>query len=269
MGTNPRFGHVVAFGAFEVNVLTGELRKHGVRLALQEQPLRILAALLERPGEVVTREALCRKLWPLGTFVDFEHSLNAAVRRLRVTLGDEADPPRFVETVPRRGYRFLAWGYLAQAGPKPGPTSDVGLALRPASQRRLAVLPFVCLAPEPRDAFSDGLTEETTIQLARTCPHVGVIARTSVMRLVGAVQSAAETGRVLGVDYLMEGSVRREGDHLRIVAQLIDTHDETHMWAATFDRVLGNALTVQTDVAEEIAHGVADALAATKTAVGF
>ena len=91
MGTDPRFGHVVAFGGFEVNVLTGELRKHGVRLALQEQPLRILAALLERPGEVVTREALCRRLWPLGTFVDFEHSLNAAVRRLRVTLGDEAD----------------------------------------------------------------------------------------------------------------------------------------------------------------------------------
>ena len=111
MGTNPRFGHVVAFGAFEVNVLTGELRKHGVRLALQEQPLRILAALLERPGEVVPREALCRRLWPLGTFVDFEHSLNAAVRRLRVTLGDEADTPRFV-----RPCRAAAIGF---SGPAP------------------------------------------------------------------------------------------------------------------------------------------------------
>ena len=254
MGTNPRFGHVVAFGAFEVNVLTGELRKHGVRLALQEQPLRILAALLERPGEVVTREALCRRLWPLGTFVDFEHSLNAAVRRLRVTLGDEADTPRFVETVPRRGYRFLGAGFVSDAG---------------TARARLAVLPFVCLAPEPCDAFSDGLTEETTTQLARTCPRVGVIARTSVMRLAGAAQSAAETGRMLGVDYLVEGSVRREGDHLRIVAQLIDTHDETHVWAATFDRVLGDVLTVQTHVAEEIAHAVADALAGTKTAIGF
>jgi len=254
MGTDPRFGHVVAFGGFEVNVLTGELRKHGVRLALQEQPLRILAALLERPGEIVTREALCRRLWPLGTFVDFEHSLNAAVRRLRVTLGDQAGTPRFVETVPRRGYRFLAAG----SGSKPA-----------TARARLAVLPFLCLAPESHDAFSEGLTEETTTQVARICPQVGVIARTSVMRLAGARQSAAETGRLLGVDYLMEGSVRREGDHLRIVAQLIDTHDETHLWAATFDRVLGDALAVQTNVAEEIARAVADALAGLKTAVGF
>src|SRR5438132_14367210 len=113
--TDSRCARLFTFGPFEVSVLTGELRKHGVRLALQEQPLRILAALLERPGEIVTREALCRRLWPLGTFVDFEHSLNAAVRRLRVTLGDEADTPKFVETIPRRGYRFLAAG----SGSKP------------------------------------------------------------------------------------------------------------------------------------------------------
>src|SRR5688572_11549045 len=98
----------VRFGAFEVNLRTGELRKRGVRLALQEQPLRVLSALLERPGEIVSREELRNRLWPNGTFVDFEHSLNAAVRRLRVALGDEAGVPRFIETVQRRGYRFIA-----------------------------------------------------------------------------------------------------------------------------------------------------------------
>src|SRR6476469_9275117 len=101
------------FGPFELDLRTGELRKRGVRLPLQDQPLRILTALLERPGDIVTREDLCRRLWPHGTFVDFEHSLNAAVRRLRVTLGDTAETPRFVETVHRRGYRFLSWATTA------------------------------------------------------------------------------------------------------------------------------------------------------------
>src|SRR6185436_7429646 len=108
METDNTAPQVVGFGPYEVNLRTGELRKRGIRMSLQEQPLRILAALLHAHGEIVTRQELCRRLWPEGTFVDFEHSLNAAVRRLRVTLGDEAGIPRFIETVPRRGYRFLA-----------------------------------------------------------------------------------------------------------------------------------------------------------------
>ena len=112
METTPdrRLADIVRFGTFELSLRNGELRRRGLRLALQEQPLRILMALLERPGEVIPREELCRRLWPEGTFVDFEHSLNAAVRRLRVTLGDDGDVPRFVETVHKRGYRFLALG---------------------------------------------------------------------------------------------------------------------------------------------------------------
>src|SRR6187431_26560 len=105
--SGPRLASIVRFGTFELSVRSGELSRRGLRVALQEQPLRILTALLERPGEVVTRQDLCRRLWPEGTFVDFEHSLNAAVRRLRSALGDEADNPRFVETLPRRGYRFI------------------------------------------------------------------------------------------------------------------------------------------------------------------
>ena len=141
----PGSSDITRFATFELNLRNGELRKRGHLIALQEQPLRILAALLERPGDVVTREELCRRLWPGGTFVDFEHSLNAAVRRLRVALGDQADVPRFVETVHKRGYRFVALDNRA--------TPLVARTLR--TRTRLAVMPF-----GPRDRFSDGLTQE-------------------------------------------------------------------------------------------------------------
>ena len=258
METTSSYVNVFRFGPFEVNLPAGELRKRGIRLALQEQPLTILTALLERPGEVVSREELCRRLWPNGTFVDFEHSLNAAVRRLRVTLGDEADTPRFIETVHRRGYRFLAWG-----------GSGFERADLKIGSARLAVLPFVSFDGEHRASqFNSGLTEETVTQMARLCPaHVGVIARTSVMRLAGLEQSAAETGRALGADYLLEGSIRREADRVRIVAQLIESHGETHLWAATYDRIVIDALTVQMEVADEIARGVAATLSALQPAL--
>jgi DNA-binding winged helix-turn-helix (wHTH) protein len=99
---------VIQFGVFEVDLRAGELRRNGVKVRLQDQPFQILAMLLERPSEIVTREQLRSRLWPADTFVDFDHSLNAAVRRLRDALGDAAENPRFVETIARRGYRFLA-----------------------------------------------------------------------------------------------------------------------------------------------------------------
>jgi TolB-like protein len=251
--TNHPLGQLFAFGPFEVNLRSGELRKRGIRLSLQEQPLRILEALLERPGEVVSREALCRRLWPQGTFVDFEHSLNAAVRRLRVTLGDEAETPRFIETVHRRGYRFLATN---------ASHSNVDWTFKSAQsgiRARLAVLPFISFDGEhSASRLSEGLTEETVTQMARLCPaHVGVIAQTSVMRLRGIQQSAAETGLALGADYLLEGSIRREGERVRVMAQLIDSQDETHLWVATYDRIITDALTLQMEVADEIAQAVA------------
>jgi TolB-like protein len=234
METNYPAAALFRFGPFELDRRTGELRKRGVRLALQEQPQRILAALLESPGDIVGRDELCRRLWPQGTFVDFEHSLNAAVRRLRVTLGDTAETPRFIETIHRRGYRFLSWSSVSAA--ERGPAA------------RLAVLPFVLFDGDCQHSrFSEGLTAETVAQIARLCPaHIGVLARASVMN----------------ADYLLEGSIRREGDRVRIIAQLIDAHGQTHLWAATYDRVITDVLTVQTDVADEIARAVASALSA-------
>jgi len=238
---------VKRFATFELNLQNGELRKRGHRIALQEQPLRILTALLERPGDVVTRDELCRRLWPEGTFVDFEHSLNAAVRRLRVALQDQADVPRFIETVHKHGYRFVARDIHV--------TTIVARTLR--MRTRLAVLPFC-----PPDRFSDGLTQEAITHLMHACPHhIGIIARASVERAQRDGGGAADICRVLDADYLLEGHVRREGDHLRITAQLIASHDETHVWADTLDRMLKDSLALQIEVAEAIAKGVADALA--------
>ncbi len=254
----PATADLVRFGTFEVNLRTGELRRRGIRIALQEQPLRILAALLEHAGEVVGREELCKRLWPHGTFVDFEHSLNAAVRRLRTTLGDEAEIPRFIETVHKRGYRFIAlndaFARDTPASPRPAFPATIAHIVR--KRARLAVVPF-----GPADGFADGLTEEAITQIAQACPRtIGVIARTSVERARRDGGSAAEIGRALSADYLVEGRVRRDGDRLRITAQLIESQEETHVWAKTFDRVMTDALTLQTEVAAEIAQAVTAAL---------
>ncbi|HEY0284992.1 MAG TPA: winged helix-turn-helix domain-containing protein [Vicinamibacterales bacterium] len=248
---------IIRFGTFEVNVGSGELRKRGLRIALQEQPLRILIALLDRPGDVVGREELCQRLWPHGTFVDFEHSLNAAVRRLRVALGDDADVPRFVETVHKRGYRFLTLGPPARDNSEGhGRAAPATIAHIVRNRARLAVLPF-----GPYDGFTDGLTEEAMTQLTQACPRtIGVIARTSVERAQREGGGAAEIGRALSADYLVEGHVRRDGDRVRITAQLIESQEETHVWAITYDRVMTDALSLQVEVAVEIAKAVTDAL---------
>ena len=254
---------IIRFGTFELNAGNGELRKRGLRIALQEQPLRILIALLERPGDIVGREELCQRLWPHGTFVDFEHSLNAAVRRLRVALSDDADVPRFVETVHKRGYRFLTLRPSDRHNPADrGRTAPATIAHIVRKRARLAVLPF-----GPYDGFTDGLTEEAMTQLTQVCPRtIGVIARTSVERAQREGGGAAEIGRALSADYLVEGHVRRDGDRVRITAQLIESQDETHLWARTFDRVMTDALSLQAEVAEEIAKAVTDALSDTKCA---
>ena len=246
------------FGVFDVDFGTGELRRRGLRVRLQEQPLRVLSALLERPGELVTREELSRRLWPEGTFVDFEHGVNAAVRRLRIALGDEAEVPRFVETVHKRGYRFIGLGNGAWRSASasrhgaPATIAHIGKA-----RTRLAVLPF-----GPCDGFTDGLTEEAMIHLTQCCPRsIGVIARTSVEKARREGGNVAEIGRALSADYLVDGHVRREGERVRITAQLIEAQEETHLWASTFDRVLTDPLTVQSEVGEEIAKAVTEALA--------
>jgi TolB-like protein/tetratricopeptide (TPR) repeat protein len=236
------------FGSFELDVRSRELHNGNSRIRLQEQPFEILRMMLERPGDVVTRDELQQRLWPDGTFVDFEHSINAAVKRLREALGDDADNPRFVETLPRRGYRFIAGLKVGATGPGEGVAPKV----------RLAVLPFSDLSEERgQDYFADGLTEEMIAQLGHLCRgRIGVISRSSSMSFKDGRRPAGEVGRALRADYLLEGSIRREGDRVRITARLVETAGETHLWVESYEPPLTDYLSVQKDVAARIASSL-------------
>lgn len=235
------------FSSYEIDLTAGELRKHGVKIKLQEQPFQVLTALLEHAGEVVKREELRERLWPADTFVDFDHGLNAAIARLREALCDSAGTPRYIETLPRRGYRFL------------GKVETLGGV--PVSERRvmLAVLPFENLDGRPdQEYFADGMTEEMIAQIGRLNPsRLGVIARTSAMQYKHTFKGVDEIGKQLGVDFVLEGSVRRAAQRVRITAQLIGVRDQSHLWAESYDRTMDDVLAIQTECAGRIAHSLA------------
>ena len=256
-------GGRLRFGAFELDVRSRELRRGDRLVRLQEQPFEILRMMLERPGDVVTREELRRRLWPDGTFVDFEHSLNAAVKRLRAALGDDADNPRFVETLPRRGYRFI--GHTTASDDV---TESAGGSAFP--KVRLAVLPLTDLSQDPsQEYFTDGLTAEMIAQLGQRCRgRIGVVARWSCMVFKGTSERARDIGRVLSADYLLEGSVSRDGDRVRISLGLVHAATETHLWAETYQRHLTDRLSVQADVAVRVAESLAVELVPDAPAAG-
>lgn len=250
---------VVRFDGFEIDLRTRELRKDGTPVRLQDQPYQILAMLLERPGEIVTRDEIRHRLWPNGTFVDFEHSVNAAIKRLRAALGDTVESPRYIETRHRRGYRFV--GELNEPVHPGSRTSDLrpsGSATSTDRRPRLIVLPFVHLGgPSAQDYFSDGLTEELIVQVGRRCAsRIGVLGRTSSMLYRHALHGTGEVAPALRTDYRVEGSVQRERDRVRITAQLVETEHETQLWAESFDRPLADCLAVQAEVASQIAHAL-------------
>lgn len=288
---------VLRFGVYEINFAAQQLRKHGVRVRLAGQPLAILAMLLERPGEVVTREELQGRLWASDTFVDFEHSLNSAIKKLRAALNDTPENSRYIETLPRVGYRFIApvqevpvkghapiaadWNSVLPKVERPLQRRWVillGLVIAllaaagayvqrlhfwPRTQQTsgklmLAVLPFQNLTGDAgQEYFSDGLTEEMIAQLGRLDPeHLGVIARTSVMHYKHSQEQLDRIGPELGVQYVMEGSVRRDGDKVRISAQLIQMKDQSRVWARQYDRELSNLLALQGEIAQEIADEI-------------
>jgi len=239
---------VLRFASFELDCRSRELREGARRVRLQDQPFEILRLMLDRPGDVITRDEIRRRLWPEGTFVDFEHSLNAAIKRLRAALGDDADHPKFVETVPRRGYRFIA----------PIDRGQTGARTVSAPQTRLVVLPFSNLSEDSsQEYFADGLTEELIAQLGPLCRgRVGVIARWSSMVFKGSLQRAREIGEALRADHLLEGSVRRDGPRVRIIARLIETAGESELWSKTYERTADDWLAVQADVASLVARSL-------------
>lgn len=247
--------HGWRFGRFEVDVRARELRKDGIRVRLQGQPFEVLVMLLGRPGELLTREELRQQLWPDGTFVDFEHGLNAAVKRLRAALGDTAEHPRFVETLHRRGYRFI--GAVGRSGRRE--VDENGFPGAGSQKRRLAVLPFTSLSEEAGDEyFAEGLREEMITQLGRLCAgRLGVVARTSSSLVQRTTIRIRDIGEALHADYVVEGNVRREGHRVRITIQLVETRGETQLWAQSYERHVSDCFQVQADVAIEIAHSLA------------
>jgi TolB-like protein/DNA-binding winged helix-turn-helix (wHTH) protein len=295
---------VLRFGVFQVNLAARELRKHGVRIRLPGQPFRVLSILLERPGQIVSRDEMRDKLWDSATFVDYERSLNSAIRKLRAVLGDSQESPRYIETVPRLGYRFIAPVEEVSSSSEPplleqtsnGAAAKVPalplfgrhwslilgipailLALAaghfmwsrarartqpPGERLMLAVLPFENLTGDAaQDYLSDGLTEEMIAQLGHLDPeHLGVIARTSVMHYKHTTEQAGQIGRELGVQYVLEGSLRRESDRVRVTAQLVQTKDQTRIWSQQYDRELKSLLALQAEIAHETADEIQLAL---------
>jgi TolB-like protein/DNA-binding winged helix-turn-helix (wHTH) protein/tetratricopeptide (TPR) repeat protein len=286
MGLGDTIPRVLRFGVFELDRRSGELRREGLRVRLQEQPLRILEALLDARGEPVTREALRQRLWPDDTFVDFDNGLNRAISRLRAALGDEADNPRFVETLERRAYRFIA----PVSAPEPAEVSSpptprrrramwlvaavsaaaltaLLIAIAPTLLRRaapasgisiksLAVLPLANLTGDPaQDYFSDGMTDALITNLA-SWPALRVISRQSVMRYKGSAKPLPEIARELGIEGVVEGSVMRSGGRVRITAQLIHAPTDRHLWAHSYERRLEDVLALQDEVSRAIADEV-------------
>jgi len=234
----PSRGHI-RFSDFEVDVRAGELRKQGVRVKLQDQPFQILQILLQHPSEIVTREQLRQKIWPADTFVDFDHGLYNAIKRLREALGDSAEKPRFIETLSRRGYRFIG-----------------NIEARPGRIQALAVLPLENLSRDPeQEYFADGMTEALINSLAKI-GDLRVISRTSAMQYKGVRKPLREIARELEVDAIVEGTVLRSGHRVRITAQLLEASRETHLWAESYERDLRHVLALQSEVARAIAEQV-------------
>src|SRR5580692_840620 len=290
---------VLRFDGFELDVRAGELRKSGVKLRLQGQPIQVLAALLNNAGELMTREEIRAQVWTAETFVDFDHSLHNAIARIREVLGDSAGTPRYIETLPRRGYRFI--GTVERVGNgsshdealPPAPIKASGEAsvvparsrsrtillaalvvivviaavvtLNPilshraaatTSVRSIAVLPLDNFSGDPaQEYFVDGMTDELITDLAKI-GSLRVISRTSVMGYKGTSKSLPEIARELNVDGIIEGSVTRSGQRVRITAQLLYGPSDKHLCAETYERDLGDVLGLQSEVAQAIAQQV-------------
>src|SRR5580765_716746 len=296
---------IYRFGPFELLPRTRELLKEGRRIKVRPQPYQVLEVLLERGGEVVKREELQERMWRADTFVDFEHGLNTAIKELRAVLSDSATEPRYIETIPKLGYRMIVeveagetsstpktvieigetaapirdfvwsgesgWAGITREKAEVKPQSNLGgwiagvalaailiagtgvgiqwMRSREPARRdaaslvaksgkvMLPVLPFQNLTGDAgQEYFSDGLTEEMIAQLGLMDPeHFGVIARTSVMHYKSTQENAEQIGRELGVQYVLEGSVRRDAERVRITAQLIRSADQTRLWTKEFD----------------------------------
>ena len=301
MATSVSSRPVQRFGVFEVDPRSRELRRKGHRVRMQDQPLEILLLLLERKGEVVTRDELKLRLWPADTFVESDDGINTAISKLREVLGDSAEKPVYIETIPRRGYRFIGPVEVKPAEPESvgkaepsaappiqtppqksttrgrwlgwiGPVAIIAALIagsvwivyrahrgepeNKAALTSLAVLPFANLSGDPsQDYFADAMMEELTSDLGKISA-LRVISRTSAMHYKNTQKTMPEIAQELNVDGVIESSVARSGDHVRITAQLIDARSDRHLWSESYERDLKDVLALQSEIAHTIAGQV-------------
>ena len=284
---------VFRFGIFELDAASGELRRHGVKVRLADQPFQILLLLLERPREVVTREEVRQRLWTPDTTVDFDVGLNSAIRKLREALDDSAENPRFIETLPRRGYRFIGSLLPAPVADLPDVAASPAVAGAPRSRRAsfvggllfvvpiaaltlisrtgwppfsaetpapaigsIAVLPFENLTGDPaRNYFSDAMTELLTTELVQA-GGFDVIAVTPAMQDGGNRKSRAAVNHGLSVDALVAGAIVQSGEHVRITVRLIRAATDEHVWGSSFERRLTDAIGVEREMGRAIASAI-------------
>ncbi len=237
-------GGRVRFGVFDADLRTGELRRAGVIVRIQEQPFQILAVLLERPGEIATRGEIRKALWPGNEFGDFDHAINVAVKKLRDALRDKASNPRFVETVGRRGYRFI------------GSLHEEVQQASASAIRSIAVLPLQNLSSDPAQEYlADGVTDALITNLAKI-GSLRVVSRTSMMQYKGVRKSLPVIADELKVDAMVEGSIQRHGDRLRIIVQLLEARNDRHLWADSYDCDFQDILIVQSQVARDVSEQI-------------
>ena len=295
---------LIQFDKFSLDCDRYELLRSGRPVKLERIPMELLILLATRDGNLVTRQEIIERLWGKGVFVDTEHGINTAIRKIRLVLKDDPEKPRFVQTVTGKGYRFVG-GLTNGNGTKSvllavervsGSQQSVAepeistygtahsrkriafsllsiLALAgliyvgwrslrgvpaPTKHVMLAVLPFENLSGDPgQDYFSDGLTEEIITQLGALSPErLGVIARTTSMVYKHTSKNIQQIGQELGVDYVLESSVRRDGDQVRVTAQLIRTRDQVHIWAQSYDRHITGSIALQEEVARAVANQI-------------
>ncbi len=271
---------LIRFAAFELDLDSGELRKSGVLIHLPPQPLKVLALLASHAGQLLTREEIRQQVWGDETFVDFEQGLNHCIKQIRTALGDDAEAPRYIQTLPRRGYRFIApvEDGAAPASSRPWKAAVALLAaigaavvlilnvagLRdrllpgPAPPRiaSIAVLPLENLSHDPeQEYFADGMTEELITTLGKISA-LRVISRTSVMRYKRTSKPVPQIGRELNVDAVIEGTLLRSGGRVRITANLLHAPTDRHLWAESYERDLGDVLTLQRELARTVAKEI-------------
>jgi TolB-like protein/DNA-binding winged helix-turn-helix (wHTH) protein len=281
------------FGCFELDEINGELRRDGALVKLPPRQFRLLHLLAKNSGQVVAREEIQREIWGTDTYVDFQRNLNVCIAQIRAALEDDSESPRFIQTVPRRGYRFVAQVEAPVTAPADPPSADVPSVLpsptqprarfrparnaaawiiaaacvvaaayvawrpAPALSMRLAVLPFENLNQSSGDdAFLDGLHSELISSLGAQDGRLSVIGRASVMRFKNASPDLKRAAQDLRADYVVEVTTRRADNKLRLTASLLRANDQVQVWTETFERDAGNSFELQEAVAAQVSAGV-------------